>query len=242
MEMRKFKLDEKKAKTAEQAMKAREGYNAAKAAESETRMKLFNSFMGGADGTMPNLPPGSQMSVGGLTIPLNRKYTESESRTLASSDAILKDLSELKSMYGDKNNNITWAQWSNALSKIPAIGSLIYGLSGETAQNFKDLSKNISERLLRLRSGAQINESEYRRFVEMMPSLFRQDKLDIKQMDRFINEFTSLQGRIQKGYVWDKNKKEFTGGQEQSPVTLNMDSSEMPDDDAYAEYLKMVGE
>jgi hypothetical protein len=201
------------------------------------KQAMIDSFLSGGIGdngnTGANLPPGTTFSMGGLTMPLNRKFTEGESKTLSQASAFVKDLTELRDMF--KNKKATpGAQFigssTAALQQVPLVGKQLSGVTmgiggvgrgGEARQNYSDLIGNVSERLLRLRSGAQINEQEYGRFMRMMPSLMRNDKLDIKQLDRFISEFSELQGRIDSGALWNAKSKKFEGGKPTNTVNLD---------------------
>ena len=207
--------------------------------------KVLKNFFGGGEpgadgvpsnGVNSNFPPGSTFSLGGVTIPLNRKYSETESKSLSGAGALLKDLSELKGMF-EKGSATGGAQLtggaSMGLSNLPLIGAplsaAVMGFGGilkggENRQNYSDLLRNVANRLLYLRSGAQINEQEYKRFVAQLPALMRNDKLDKKQLNRFIEEFSALRGRIESGAQWDSKQKSFIGGKEPENKTINLDS------------------
>jgi hypothetical protein len=200
------------------------------------KQAMIDAFLSGGiggGGMGGNLPPGTTFSMGGLTMPLNRKYTEGESKTLSQANAFVKDLTELRDMYKNKKATLgaqLVGSSTAALQQVPLIGKQLSGIAmglggigqgGESRQNYSDLIGNVSERFLRLRSGAQINEQEYGRFMRMMPSLMRNDKLDVKQLDRFISEFSELSGRIESGALWDKKSKKFVGGQPTNNVNLD---------------------
>jgi hypothetical protein len=150
-----------------------------------------------------NIPPGTNLSVQGpggskVTLPLNRKFTGEEVKSLSTADQLTSEIGDLKSLIqSDKGVS---AQF---------LGSLPFGAGTEQGQSFSLLKNSIGERLLRLRSGAQINEKEYQRFRKLLPSIFRKDKLDLKQLGRFEDEFNSIKGRILSGAKFDKDKSEF---------------------------------
>jgi hypothetical protein len=212
-----------------EARRAREG--AVRTDLLQKKQAIIESIMGGGQGGAPmgggNFPAGTTFSIGGLNMPLNRKYTGEESAKLSQSGAILKDLTDMKTYY-ESGKSMKGAEATAALRGLPlGAGSLAFGMAGLgkgglARQDFTDLQYNVSERLLRLRSGAQINEKEYQRFRKMMPSLFRNNKLDVKQLDRFISEFSALEGRIQSGAMWDKKAGKFVGGEE--PKSVNLDT------------------
>jgi hypothetical protein len=183
---------------------------------------------GGVGGGMGggNFPAGTTFSLGGLTLPMNRKYTEGEAK------------GSLKTMFQNKEVG-GFAQalggLPKATSSLPVIGPFATNIAGgvsmglanllgkgtEKAQTYLDLNRNIANRLLYLRSGAQISPQEYDRFMAQLPALFRGDKLDVKQLDRFIKEFEGVQGRIQQGSKWDAKSKSFTEGAKPKTVSLD---------------------
>lgn len=171
------------------------------------QLRAQNKFLesiskkGGVDASQ--FAPGSSVTVAGIKVPLNRKFTESETKSLTTADALNTDIAELKSLIrADLDKPLSQqAQFS---------GSLPFGLFTEGGQRFALLKDNIGERLLRLRSGAQINEKEFQRFRKLLPSIFRRDSLDIEQLQKFENEFSAIKGRILSGAVFDKDKNEFT--------------------------------
>lgn len=171
------------------------------------QLKAQNKFLemigkkdGGFEGS--DLPPGTSMKVAGMNIPVNRKFTEGEIKSLSTADALNTEIASLKGLL---NADIDKPLYEQA----QFTGSLPFGAFQEKGQEFKLLKNSIGERLLRLRSGAQINEKEYQRFRKLLPSIFRSDKLDIDQLNRFEKEFDSIKGRILSGATYDRDKKNF---------------------------------
>jgi len=143
-----------------------------------------------------NLPIGTTANVGGLTIPLNRPYSEFEVKNLATAEALTREIGSLNKIVETEGDKPIWKQaQTRALLPKPVQKFLGY----KRAQEYAMLKKSIGERLLRLRSGAQINESEYARFMEMLPQIFREDSLDLQQLASFQTEFQSVIQRIQTG-------------------------------------------
>jgi hypothetical protein len=164
--------------------------------------ELLGQFgIGGAE-----LPVGTKASVdigGGtkLNIPISRKFTGEEVKSLSTSDALTDEIGDLKTLISGRS-----------AFKAQALGTLPFGAFTESGQSFKILKKSIGERLLRLRSGAQINEKEFKRFMGLLPAVTRIDKLDIKQLESFEKEFNSIRGRILSGAKFDEKIGEFTTG------------------------------
>ena len=170
--------------------------------------KLIESFRGGGQ----NLPPGTTAKVGNLTIPVNREFTEGESKTLSQAGSVIKQAEELKSiLQGEMESNKSGKKTGNV--KFEAL--FPFQVGSKEAQNYKLVLDDMSDRILRLRSGAQINEREYQRLRKLLPRFGRYHEVDIKQLDKFLEEFTAIEGRIEGGATWDKKQNKFIGGQEQ---------------------------
>jgi hypothetical protein len=186
-------------------------------AKAAAQFEALKSIIGsqGAN-ALGNLPPDTKLTVGGLSMPLNRSYSEGESKSLSGAEDVIGNIQELKNMYKTKKTTFG-AELTSSLSRVPLAGGMAFGLAGlgkggDERQNFADLVNNINNRLLYLRSGAQINDKEYRRLTKMMPSLWRRNEGDVRQLERFEKEFTSLMGRIQSGARWDEERGQFIGG------------------------------
>lgn len=154
-----------------------------------------------------NLPPGTTLSyktpVGPLTIPLNREYTQGETKDITAAESIGGQIEKLKNILD-----------SSRSTKDQFYGSLPFGGFNEGGQRFATIKKDVSDRLLRLRSGAAINEQEYKRFIDLLPVVWRNDKVDLEQLNTFRKEFQSIEGRIKSGAQWDNTKKSFIGGEQ----------------------------
>jgi hypothetical protein len=151
-------------------------------------------FGGGAGIGSGAFPPGSQIKAGPLTMPLTRKYTQSESQMLATASMLTNEISSL----------IDIIETNPSAQYMAMVGPKGVGKEG---QRFAWLKKSVGERLLRLRSGAQINEKEYQRFMDLLPSIFRGDEVDIEALNQFRKEFQEIQARILRGSAYD-----FGGG------------------------------
>jgi len=140
----------------------------------------------------------------------SRKYTDSETKAMSSAEALITDLRDLRGLVEKDKEEYTKDQ--TPFTKSQFLGSSAFDLLGgvgKKGQAFNLMKKNVSERLLRLRSGAQINESEYDRFQKMLPTIFRDDELDLEQLDKFESEFSNIMGRVQSGAKWDAKSKQF---------------------------------
>ena len=167
--------------------------------------------------TFANIPqeyklPGSTFSGGGFKLPINRKYEQSEYKDLAAAEALNRDISDLRNIV--TQDKAQYAKNPNAVNTAQFLGGGAFNfgpLKGITkkGQQFALKKKNVGERLLRLRSGAQINEKEYARFMELLPTIFRDDDLDIEQLDNFTKEFESIQGRINQGSLYNPKSSNF---------------------------------
>ena len=127
---------------------------------------------------------------------------EGEVKTSTGAEEVLSEIAELeniiKSEPKDSGASIPFFGKSAQAQgvKIPFVAP--YGVS-EKGQAYRTLRESINNRLLYLRSGAQINDKEYQRLSGMLPELFRADKVDLQQLERFKNEFTGILSRLQTG-------------------------------------------
>ena len=144
-------------------------------------------------------------------------YTEAESKTLEGAREIIKEITDLENIIKNEPTD-TWSNipyfGSSAQAggvKIPFVAP--YGIS-EKGQEYRTLRESINNRLLYLRSGAQINDKEYQRLSGMLPMIFRSDYVDLQQLKRFKNEFANLLQRIQSGKK--VTEQEISGGQPQN--------------------------
>lgn len=167
----------------------------------------------------------------------SRVLTMGENTKVAGADDVLGFVGELKDMYG-KKGGVNWTAEATAEARrVPLVGGALYaaagmgGQAGTDRQNFSDLVENLNNRLLYLRSGAQINDKEFQRLTRLMPSIYRKNELDVKQLNRFESEFQNIKSRIEKGVKWDGKSGRFvnsTGatynegsGSPQSDIDLN---------------------
>ena len=89
----------------------------------------------------------------------------------------------------------------------------------EKAQRYEFVRSDMADRILRLRSGASINEQEFKRLSSLLPSVGRFDKVDIQNLQDFEREFSTLAGRINSGAKWDELTQSFKGtGGNQNPL------------------------
>jgi len=191
---------------------------------------------------VPDIAPGTTAKIGEVNIPLNPKYTGEEVKALASAEELgiqlntLKDIvNEDKAIWETRKQGIVGGL--DALKQTgQGLGTLPFGGFSEKGQRFSTFRDSVAERLLRLRSGAQINENEYKRFMKMLPKVWRKDNVDMEMLDSFTREFNTIQQRIRGGALWDKNKKQFTNSNTREENS--MDFSKMSDE----ELRKLAGQ
>lgn len=170
--------------------------------------RLLKTFgMGGQS----SLPPGTTAKIGNLTVPLVREYTEGESKTLSQAGSVIKQAAELKSIL---QGEIEQVKTGKKTTDVKFSSLFPFQAGSKEAQNYKLILDDMSDRILRLRSGAQINEREYSRLRKLLPKFGRYHEIDIKQLDKFTEEFEAIQGRIESGATWDNRQNKFIGEQE----------------------------
>lgn len=199
----------------------------------------FQQILGGQQ----QFAPGTTISVdtpfGKVTTPLNRKFTQGELKDLTNAEALEGQIDTLVDIIS-KDTEKPLTQKSQFKGLFPA------QLGDEEAQRLSITQTDLADRLLRLRSGAQINQSEFKRFQKLLPKITRKDKIDIEQLNRFKSEFSKIRGRIQSGAVFDEQKKEFvlpdgSKASKKTPKSKNLtqkDISQMSDDELKA----LIGE
>jgi len=135
-----------------------------------------------------------------------------------SAEASIKQIDELKNILSAKKGDGTFKFVGE---KAPAFGD-------KDAQRYNIIRKDFSDRLLRLRSGAQINESEFKRLSQLLPTAWRYDEIDIQKLSDFEKEFGKVANRINQGYKWNGNA--FT--KSSNPLTQGVQDSnqDMPTD------------
>lgn len=137
----------------------------------------------------------------------NRKYDPTEAKALSQAEAIVGKIGRLKEMVGTKSE---------------LMASLPYALGNEGGQLFQSLNSDIKNTLLYLRSGAQINESEYKRLSNQLPKLFRKGSVDKDQLTRFEDEFSGVLNRIKFGAQAEKISSGKAGAEDLAALGFNL--------------------
>jgi hypothetical protein len=73
---------------------------------------------------------------------------------------------------------------------------MLQGTQNKGTQDYGLIRRDFSDRLLRLRSGAQINEQEYKRLMNMLPQWWRNTDSDVEQLNKFKTEYQNLMSRL----------------------------------------------
>jgi hypothetical protein len=142
----------------------------------------------------------------------NRAYSVNDAKAITQSEQMIGKIGRLKEMVGTTAEGLAALPWAGG---------------SESGQMFQSLKKDISNTLLYLRSGAQINEEEYKRLTDQLPKLFRRGKVDKDQLTRFEQEFSGINNRLTSGAKWDKKSKSFVspdGKQVGQPKTYDAKS------------------
>lgn len=167
-------------------------------------------------------PPGSSVNIGktvSANIPLNRKFTIDETRQLGMSDAFrvhIKDIGErmqtnpdqFRKSYGKATARLGSDKPGNI--GLPFVGDVPFTFGDKDAQMLKFRLTDMADRILRLRSGAQINEQEFQRLRGLLPVF--EDITDPSDTDfevintklnTFLNEFEATRQRIINGQSYE---------------------------------------
>jgi len=157
-----------------------------------------------------NFPAGTSLSMGGLTTPINREFTEGESKTASNANALVGQIGKLKEMVTADME--AYKKGTPGYKSSQFQGSLPFGGFNESGQRYQLTRADAADRILRLRSGAQINEKEMKRLQKLLTEWWRSDKVDLEQLDIFEKEFSEIKNRIDKGALWDEDSKKFKIG------------------------------
>src|SRR3990167_8329677 len=143
---------------------------------------------------------------------------------MTSAEASIKQLEDLK--------NILISKKSNPFFKFTGEKTPVFG--DEEAQRYNIIRKDFSDRLLRLRSGAQINEKEYTRLMGMLPQFWRNSDVDIEQLDKFKNEYVNLMNRISTGGL---DNFESMSEEQQNPLMQGIQNTQQPEQSSNTDAL-----
>lgn len=125
-------------------------------------------------GTMGAMKPGAQVVREGITNPVNREYTMDESKNLGGTDMLLAHIGEIERAMDDAWFPASYMKATARLGRSQEKGQILgipLSLGDEKAGKLKFAINDLSNRLLYLRSGAQINENEFTRLASALPSL-----------------------------------------------------------------------
>lgn len=150
---------------------------------------------------------------------LNQKYTLDEARAVGMADAFDAHTKYLE----DSMDNMPRDKFLNTFLKATAkFGSKDIGKVGpipttafdKDARVMNFAIKDMADRLLRLRSGAQINTQELERLMSLLPSFLDvSDPNDVNleavrtKLYTFKNELSNIKNRIMSGRQFDENNK-----------------------------------
>ena len=122
------------------------------------------------------------------------KLTDTESQKYENAESINIQLQDLKSIIQEDATKGIGVSLQKA--QFPVVGAFT-----EQGQRYRLIRGDISDRLLRMRSGAQINEQEFKRLNQLLPRIFRRENIDLEQLNKFEREFSRIQERIRSGRV-----------------------------------------
>ena len=129
---------------------------------------------------------------------------ESQARTNA--EELLTKSRALQDMLSSDKDVLGGIGSTKLKAKLP------FGGFDKTAQTYEVTRADVADRILRLRSGAQINEQEYQRLSRLLPTVGRFDEVDIENLKQFDREYSNLASRINSGARWDEASQQFVQG------------------------------
>jgi hypothetical protein len=165
-----------------QGMKEAAAYRTKYATETATP---FNVFTQTAEGIVPgNARTGTLGEPTGLGKPI----PAGEAAKMGDLGTLLTNISEVKKLYKygtDKENS----KWVGPLSgRVGALEEKYTGTASDNQVKFYSFVRDMKDALLRARSGAQINEQEYKRLVTFLPDENLPSSSFKARLDRFEQE------------------------------------------------------
>lgn len=163
-------------------------------------------------------PPGSEVTREGIKMPINREMTVEETKAMAGAEAINRHIDFIKGMQADPTfrDKFTKATFRvGGSSEKGQVFGFPTSFGDSDAMKLSFAIQDMSNRLLYLRSGAQINEKEFTRLSRSLPSMTdisdndpTYSTLNFK-LDAFKKDLEAIRNRIMLGGNYDVN---FWGG------------------------------
>jgi hypothetical protein len=162
-------------------------------------------------------PIGSSIKGEGGTVEVNPKIGVEEARTLGMADAIGNAIGYIYSKQKEDpqrfRQNFSKASMHLLNDEPGMIGPIPTTIGDNQAGILRDYLKDMRDRVLRLRSGAQINEQEMKRMVGILPTWeMAQDESDVgferinRRLAQFATEMNGIKQRILSGRMYDDHK------------------------------------
>lgn len=140
-----------------------------------------------------NLQRKAELRAAGIKPSVSaNKYSGADAKIVSQAEALTGKLQTLKNMIGTPDEQY-----------------LPWGLGAEGAQEFQALKDDVKSTLLYLRSGAAVTPQEAKRLEQLLPKFLRRKRVDTRQLDRFIEEFSAIAERIKQGRRYDEISGSF---------------------------------
>ena len=146
--------------------------------------------------------PGARFTKAGYSTPVNREFNQDEMKTLNNFDAVKKHTGFLRN---SMTSNPEGFKKSFIRANIP-----FAELGSDDALEIKFRINDTADRLLRLRSGAQINNQEFSRLRSLLPNLADISTGNFnminRKLDLFDDEFSLARDRILGGSQFEEGR------------------------------------
>ncbi len=127
------------------------------------------TFIQTNEGLVPVTTRGPGMGTVGEPTGLKKPLTDAQTAKVGELNAVLKNIDKTKELYGYGTNN-EHREWVGPVAgRTGEIGAKYLGTATPDQVKFYAYVKDMQDALLRARSGAQINEQEYKRLVNFLP-------------------------------------------------------------------------
>jgi len=154
------------------------------------------------------LKPGATFNRRGVSTPIVRDFSVEESKALSGSDALAEQIGYI---YGEMDKPDFASKWIKATGRLGGgqkgeILGIPLSIGDSEAMKLSHAVQEMQNRLLYLRSGAQINENEFKRLSKALPSMtdisdYNDPTFSVlrKKLDDNLKDAMNIKGRLTEG-------------------------------------------
>ncbi len=184
--------DPEKVKEGDKWLASEEGRKAVKQARDDLTTPSITYLQTG-EGFVPAVTKGEGIGTVGKPTGLGKPIPAEETAKMGGLQALLNDVSTARELYKPG--------WVGPISgRVGAVQEKYTGGAGTNQVKFYAYIRDMKDALLRARSGAQINEQEYKRLVNFLPDENLPSKTFEARLDRFESELNNVLSSKKKAF------------------------------------------